>query len=196
MSSRFCTQCGGEQKTDSKFCPLCGTLLADEGRSRITVIAASKTATVFASNRPTPNKASGWKNHWLTGVVAWSVVGVFVLIYLNYRSHGKVGLDISSIGTGLNGTYILERNSRLSGISAQLTINGNRATTAMSDGTTGNARIERIGTTLKLLDYQSYKDGYLKPTTDDSKTEIFSILNDGQILQEDLDGHTLRFIKQ
>ena len=137
-----------------------------------------------------------WKNHWVVGIAAWIVAGAVFLVYIGYKSHGRSGINLDSLANGIDGTYVLEDNPSYKGKTAKVTIKGSSATLVSPDGTSGVATVDRKGNTIRFIDFQAYKDGFLQPSTDNSRVEIWKLVDDGQVIQFSQDGTVWRMVKQ
>lgn len=137
-------------------------------------------------------KISKWKTPalWLLGIylllVAWQVITKAP----NYLP------ALSSLKTGLDGTYALEYRPDYNGVTARLTITGSQLTANMPDGSIGYGTVERVGETVRIVDFKDYLNGQLVPDLDPSRVELWSLTDNGQAILFTSGSEHLKFIKQ
>ncbi len=149
-----------------------------------------------------PPHQGGWKHHWATKVLAFALLvpayGIMYVLRADSRAHGHMASDLwhkaRTLTIGLDGAYALEERSEYSG-TATIVIEGDKATLAPSNGDAETDHVERVGDTIRFVDdIPSFAGGARHGAT--MEVTLARLVQNGQAIEMDVDGHTLRFVKR
>ncbi len=165
----FCARCGLQLQVDDRFCPKCGQKV-------------SGPPAVQAITKP-PREKNLWAS--LASISVMLLIGIVVAGLKSGAFHWPNSLD---------GTYVLEDKPEYEGRWAKIKIHGAMASMSFSDGSTASAFVEQIGSTVKMKNYQSYKNGYIEGIGGEG-AELWKSVDNGQALEHEVAGGRVKFIK-
>lgn len=142
--------------------------------------------------------AAGAKNLWI-GFLAWGLVAIVALLWMNHKSGGRLMGQLPGFGTSVDGKYVSSEfgwpmTVQIDGDTGSLDYGPFRGsmmqverhgdTLTFSGGVVGDSR----GRVVSAKEWQTATGG--------DGVDLFRIADDGQSLLLDMDGKSVRFVKQ